>query len=122
MTDCTVNGVIGHRRAFTNHAGDDVCACGVKTGRRAQGTRDGVTIEPIDRKPLNEQAQRVWDVMSDGEWWTLERLALKTGDPEGSVAARIRDFRKEKFGGHDVVLHRLGQGQRGYKYRLTPNE
>ncbi len=122
MTDCTINGVIGHRRAFTNHKGDDICACGVKTGRRAQGRRDGVTITADDLKPLNAQAQRVWDAMCDGEWWTLAELAERTGDPEGSVAARIRDFRKEKFGGHGVVLHRLGQGMRGYKYRLTPNE
>ena len=122
MADCTVNGVIGHRRAFTNHAGDDVCACGVKTGRRAQGTRDGVTIEPIDRKPLNEQAQRVWELMCDGQWYSLRTIADWTGDPESSVSARIRDFRKEKFGGHTVDKRRT-PAHRGWEYRLDlPNE
>ena len=119
LTDCYINGVIGHRRAFTNHQGDDVCACGVKTGRRAQGRRDGDTITAIDRKPLNEQAQRVWDAMNDGMWHTLRLLAIQTGDPEPSVSARIRDFRKKKFGGHTVDREQVG---RTWQYRLTPNE
>jgi hypothetical protein len=119
--DCEINGVIGHRRSYTNHRGDDVCACGVQTGRRAQGRRDGNTITAEDLKPLNAQAQRVWDVLKFGQWYTLADIAGKTGDPEGSVSARIRDLRKPKFGGHVVDKRQTPTG-RQWEYRLTPNQ
>jgi hypothetical protein len=119
MTDCTLNVIIGHKRAFTNMRGEDVCACGEKL-RRSQGDRDGSTYNPdLDRRPLNEQAQRVWNAMSDGEWHTLAEIAEATGDPEASVSARFRDFRKVKFGSHAVPKQRIG---RQWMYRLIPNE
>ncbi len=119
MTDCAVYTLLGHKRAFTNLRGEEICACGHKMGR-GQGDRDGTTYDPeLDRRPLNEQAQRVWDVMADGEWHFLSDVAAETGDPEASVSARFRDFRKPKFGGHSVEKKRVG---RRWLYRLNPNK
>lgn len=84
---------------------------------------DGRTFRPaLDRDRLGAQAQRVWNEMMDGEWHTLAGLAAATGDPEASVSARLRDFRKDGWGGHVVVAEReptlLGDGT--WRYRLVP--
>ena len=85
-----------------------------------EGDRDGSTYdETIDRKPLNAQAQRVWDVMNDGAWVTLADISYFTGDPEASISARMRDFRKDRFGAHTVRRKRI---ERQWFYRLIPNE
>ena len=82
-----------------------------------EGDRDGTTLDPaIDRDRLNAQHVRVWTVMRDGHWWTLAQVARITGDPEGSVSARMRDFRKEKFGAHQLVRRRVPTGR--YEYAL----
>ncbi len=47
-----------------------------------------------DFERLNDQQQKVWSVVRDGEWHTLAGIAEKTGCPEASVSARLRDLRK----------------------------
>lgn len=85
------------------------------------GTRGGVTFdEDRDGDRLNKQARAVWRVMRDGNWHTLEEIERVTGHPQASVSARLRDFRKPKFGGHTVERHNLGHGL--WIYRVTPNE
>jgi hypothetical protein len=42
---------------------------------------------------LNQQQADVWAVFKDGEWHTLNELSRKTGHPEASISARLRDFR-----------------------------
>lgn len=82
------------------------------------GPRDGETFDPgTDTVRLNAQMRRVADVMGDSRWRTLAELAEQTGDPEASVSARLRDFRKPRFGGF-VVLRRRRQGGL-WEYRLT---
>lgn len=71
-----------------------------------------------DYERLGAQARRVWDAMSDGEWHTLADLAARTGDPEASISARLRDFRKNQWGGHEVEHRNLGAGT--WTYRLLP--
>jgi len=44
--------------------------------------------------------------MRDGEWRTLGEISEATGHPEASVSARLRDFRKPRFGGHTVNRRR----------------
>ena len=64
---------------------------------------DGVTYDPArDHDRLAKQLGRVYDYMSDGLWHTLKDISEKTGDPESSVSARLRDLRKPKFGGHNI--------------------
>lgn len=79
---------------------------------------DGKTYEPArDKVRLNKQQVRIVRVMQDGEWHTLSEMSDKTGDPEASVSARIRDLRKEKFGGHSVVREYVGKGL--WRYRMV---
>ena len=69
---------------------------------------DGQTYEPeLDKVRLTGQLKAVYSAMSDGEWWTLNclRLVLNRGS-EAGISARIRDLRKEKFGGFEVQRKR----------------
>lgn len=81
------------------------------------GWRDGETFEAIDYARLNAQARRVYDVMVDGVWRTLAEISERTGDPEASVSARLRDFRKAKFGTATVDRRRRGQDAGLWEYR-----
>lgn len=79
--------------------------------------RDGQTYDHArDGLRLAAQHQRVLAYMSDGKWWTLAELAQRTGDPEASVSARIRDLRKPKFGGYKVAREYVERGL--FRYRL----
>ena len=61
------------------------------------------------------QKGRVWKIVKDGKWHTLAEISAATGDPQPSVSARLRDFRKAKFGGHEVLEERLFDNTRRYK-------
>ena len=75
---------------------------------------DGESYRPeLDRHRLSAQHRRVWAIMRDGQYRTLREIASITGDPEASVSARLRDFRKPRFGGHWVARRRRGDGARG---------
>lgn len=80
--------------------------------------RDGDTYSPVmDEGRLNAQARVVWRAMASGEWQSLAALAAVTGAPEASVSARIRDFRKPEFGGHEVERRRR-DASAAWEYRL----
>lgn len=84
---------------------------------------DGDTFErKKDGKRLNKQFNDVFELMKNGEWWTLYVLAYKTKYPESSVSARIRDFRKVKFGFHKVNRRRSSAGGGIFEYQLIVNE
>jgi hypothetical protein len=79
---------------------------------------DGATYSrALDHERLGEQLLRVGRVMADGAWHTLREIGDRTGDPEASVSARLRDLRKRKFGGHSVQRQRLARGL--WRYRLV---
>ena len=80
----------------------------------------GSTYEPEhDETRLNKQLRRVYDAMKDGEWLTLDEIAGKTGDQCQSISARLRDFRKPRFGGHEVQRRRRGEPSQGiHEYKL----
>lgn len=83
--------------------------------------RDGWTYDDgRDRIRLNAQHMRVYRAMYfAGGWLTLNELAYITGDPEASVSARLRDFRKPRFGGHTVERRHVEGGL--WEYRLIWN-
>ena len=59
---------------------------------------DGQTYDPaIDWERLTGQLGRVWGVMVYGRWVTLAEIHGRTGDPEASISARLRDLRKAVF-------------------------
>jgi uncharacterized protein (DUF2132 family) len=79
---------------------------------------DGETYDqPRDQVRLSGQALRVWRVLEDGNWHTLAGIKLKTGDPEASISARIRDFRKVRWGRNVVQAEHVKGGL--WRYRLT---
>jgi hypothetical protein len=69
-----------------------------------------------DGERLQGQLARVAQVMVDGDWHTLPELAQKCGGTEAAISARIRDFRKAKFGGHTVQREYVERGL--WRYRL----
>ena len=84
---------------------------------------DGNTYDPLlDWRRLNAQSARVFIVMNDKEWRTLAEIEAITGDPQASISARLRDLRKDKFGGHTVRKRRRGEPGRGvWEYQLLIN-
>ena len=76
----------------------------------------------FDFTRLKKQRERVWAVMISHDWVTLSEIASKTGDPEASISASLRDFRKEKYGFHTVMKRPRGARQRGlWEYKLVEN-
>jgi len=81
---------------------------------------DGETFDPQQDGPrLHRQLARVKARMSDGCWHSLKDLAYDTGASEASVSARIRDLRKQKFGGYTVERQRLKDGSGLWFYKLV---
>lgn len=79
---------------------------------------DGETyVHERDGSRLAGQRARVLAFMRGGKWHTLAEIALHTRDPESSVSARLRDLRKDKFGGHQVEREYVQQGL--WRYRLV---
>ena len=62
-------------------------------------------------------------LMQDRAWWTpwelQERIWTTRGirASESGLTARIRDLRKEQFGGHTIAIRRRS-GSKAYEYRL----
>src|SRR5262245_61785782 len=81
---------------------------------------DGATYEEDhDHERLGAQALRVWGIVCDGRWRTLGEIEAATGDPQASISARLRDFRKPKFGRHVIERRRRGPAETGlFEYRV----
>lgn len=88
---------------------------------KLNGKRGGLTFsEARDGRRLNRQAYLVWMLMRDGRWRTLAEISALTGEPKASVSARLRDLRKERFGGHIVDRRHLANGL--WQYRVLESE
>ena len=82
---------------------------------------DGVTFNrKLDGSRLTTLFERVFELMRDGRWRTLGEIQAQVGGSETGIAARIRDFRKAKFGGHIVQHRRRTAGL--WEYRLVVND
>ena len=85
---------------------------------------DGSTLEPEDIPRLETQLRAVMQIMVDAKERTLfeiedELLSLGIVASVASISARLRDFRKAKFGGHIVERRNAGGGL--FFYRLLLN-
>lgn len=79
---------------------------------------DGKTFDPSrDGDRLSGQLQKVRAIMLDHQWHTLKELSEKTGASEAGASARIRDLKKVRFGGYNVVKERVEGGL--WKYRIA---
>jgi len=78
---------------------------------------DGETYEPKrDRVRLTGQLARVFYAMRGAEWTTLRDLADLAQGSEAGVSARLRDLRKQRFGGHTIERRRVTDGL--WEYRM----
>lgn len=96
--------------------------------RGLEGRRDGDTFDPEkDEVRLNKQMLEVYYFTKQGEWRTLGWLArniewwFKHPISEASISARLRDFRKPRFGAHTVERRRTDVPGL-FEYRLIWNE
>lgn len=75
-----------------------------------------------DDARLTGQIERVFELMKDGRWRTLQEIEAATGDPQASISAQLRHLRKGRFGGHRVEKRSRGERGRGlFEYRLIVN-
>lgn len=80
---------------------------------------DGATYDPeLDGERLTSQLQRVFALMRDGQWRSPEEIRARIPGSESGLTARVRDFRKTKFGAHTVERRRRKSGGT-WEYRLT---
>lgn len=79
---------------------------------------DGATYDwRQDHARLKSQLHRVYTFMSDGGWHTLSDIsAYGINGSEASVSARLRDLRKEQYGGHEIDRERVEGGL--FRYRM----
>lgn len=97
-----------------------------------EATFDGEGQDESDHDRLRGQMLRLHAAMCDGKWYTLAMLSEKTGDPESSISANFRSFRKEKFGAYAMYrekepggLHWYRMGEKGagrpsHRQAITP--
>jgi hypothetical protein len=79
---------------------------------------DGPVYDPaLDQARLTKQLARVFDLMKDGHWRTLQEIADAADAPQASVSAQLRHLRKPRFGSHLVEKQRRGCGGT-WEYRL----
>lgn len=89
---------------------------------KADPEPDGETyVRQYDRVRLSGLLAAVFNLMADGRWRTLAEIvaAIERGT-EASVSARLRDLRKQKFGGWEIERKRVGAKTSGlHAYRLV---
>lgn len=74
-----------------------------------------------DSQRLTNQMGRVFNLMRDGKWRTLDEIAHETGDPHASISAQLRHLRKPRFGAHEVEKRPRGDRGSGlWEYKLSP--
>ena len=89
-------------------------------------TFDGATYSPtLDKERLGSQLERVRELMRDRVWRTIVEIHAKCGGMETGISARLRDLRKEKFGGYEVEGKRVkGHRRVGglWMYQVRPKK
>jgi hypothetical protein len=80
---------------------------------------NGPVYDPaLDDDRLRRQIGRVFDLMLDGRWRSLQEIADATCDPHASISAQLRHLRKPRFGGHAVEKRRRSILGGTWEYRL----
>ena len=67
-----------------------------------------------DRARLTGQLERIFKVIADGAWRTLEQISVAADAPHASASAQLRNLRKI---GHVIDRRHVGAGL--YEYRLV---
>jgi predicted transcriptional regulator len=83
---------------------------------------DGAFVTEQDNVRLTKQQESIYEFMRDGKWASLSQIESATGHPQASISAQLRNLRKAKFGGHQVITRHIhGTGRGNYEYQLTLN-
>lgn len=94
--------------------------------RQSQLRFNGAVYDPdFDNRRLTGQIMRVFNLMKDGQWRTLEEISEATGDPQASISAQLRHLRKPRFGGFVVSKRPRGDRANGlweYQIRVKGEE
>ncbi|WP_313515580.1 hypothetical protein [Sphingobacterium sp.] len=80
----------------------------------------------VDYRRLKTQIDRVFALMKDSKWRTLQEIQRELGDrypnkhfPESSISAQLRNLRKEYGGFHTINKRRRGKVSNGtFEYQL----
>ena len=85
---------------------------------------DGDTYDRAkDYRRLDTQMGRVYRFVCDGAWYTLDEIKAVCGGTDSSISARLRDFRKEKFGSYTMESRRKTGAPPGtWEYRVLVPE
>ena len=82
-------------------------------------------VQGFDAQRLGLQARHVYEVMSDGRWYTLSEIEdlcrrnYGANHSQTGISARIRGFRDAKNGGFRVESQRRGNVKSGlWEYQL----
>lgn len=119
----------GEHGRDTRLPAESVHAWRLQNSRDADFYADGTTYDPEqDKARLGKQALWVWNMLTlkgpdeDRFWWTTSQMR-EAGVPgsETGISARIRDFRKARFGSHTVERRRRKDGRGTWEYRLRVN-
>lgn len=82
---------------------------------------DGATYNASrDQIRLNTQLRQVWTFMLDGEWHSLSDIERNVIGSVPALSARLRDFRKKRFGAHTVNRRYVGEGLWEYQLIVNP--
>lgn len=73
-----------------------------------------------DDARLTNQYNKIFDLMKDGVWRTLDEISKATDAPHASVSAQLRHCRQARNGGHFVNKKYLGSGL--FSYQLILNK
>lgn len=73
-----------------------------------------------DYERLDCQLAEVFRLMRDGQWRTLSEIARDVRGSQAGVSARLRDLKKQQYGGHQVPKEYVGDGV--WRYRLIVNK
>lgn len=72
-----------------------------------------------DSARLTNQYIDIFNLMADGEFRSLSKIAALTGHHESSISAQLRHMRKERFGSHIVNRRHILNGL--FEYQLIVN-
>ena len=89
---------------------------------RAKAFSGPVYSPENDFERLRGQIRRVFNLMRDSRWRTLNEVSRATGDPESSISAQLRHLRKPHWGLHLIDKRLRGSPKNGlWEYRLVVN-
>lgn len=98
----------------------------VERAKKTLGVReivfDGSSCMGVDLPRLAGQIERVFLLMKDSRFRTLEEIARATNCLETSASSRLRDLKKTKFGSHSIYSRPRTRKPLVYEYQLIVNE